>query len=46
MALLGLPGLPGVDRVAFHGPPPDLRAGPHHRAATAARLDQTFVPEQ
>jgi hypothetical protein len=39
-------GLPGVDRVAFHGPAPDLRAGPYHRAAAAARLDQALVPEQ
>jgi hypothetical protein len=39
-------GLPGVDGVAFHGPAPDLGAGPDHGAAAAARLDQALVPEQ
>jgi hypothetical protein len=41
-----LEGLPCVGRVALHGPAPDLRAGAHHRAAAAARLDQPLVPEQ
>ncbi len=41
-----LPRLAGVDRVAFHRPPPDDRTGPHHRAAPAAGLDQALMPQQ
>jgi hypothetical protein len=43
---VALEDLPCVDRVACHGPAPDLRAGAYHRAAAAARLDQPLVPEQ